>query len=337
MNTIVRKFASLGILFFLSCSHSLLLQAGTFALSTPDTRIIGENSSTKVREGDTLADIARRYNMGNGEMRLANPDVDPWLPDVGASVTVPSQYILPDGPREGVVLNLAEKRLYYFPPRENAYYVPEVITHPISIGRQNWKTPLGTTRVVHRLTQPAWYPPKSVRAEHAANGQPLPPMVPPGPDNPLGDYALILEASGYLIHGTNKPLSIGMRVSHGCIRLYPEDIASLFNRVGRGTPVRIIDQPYKAGVRHGQLFVEVHPPIDDEGEEEAANRDIEPLLEVVRKEVADRPEIALEEVDWERVRELFHRADGVAQPVTPSKDRRDPTELPQMVSGNRYR
>lgn len=313
MSTVKNNFSSLGILLFLSYTLSLHLQAGTFVLSTTDTRIIGENSSTAMREGDALVDIARRYNMGYEEMRLANPELDPWLPEVGAVVTVPNQYILPDEPREGVVLNLAEKRLYYFPPQEGPDDVQKVITHPISIGRQNWNTPLGVTHIVQRLTQPAWYPPAAVRAEHEANGRPMPAVVPPGPDNPLGDYALLLGISGYLIHGTNKPLSIGMRVSHGCIRLYPEDIAALFNRVGRGTPVRIIDQPHKAAVREGRLFVEVHPPTD---ETDAESRDIEPVLEIIRNEVESQPEIAAEDVDWERVSEVFQRADGMAYPVT---------------------
>jgi L,D-transpeptidase ErfK/SrfK len=159
-------------------------------------------------------------------------------------------------------------RLYYFPPPEPGI-PPAVQTYPVSIGRMDWATPLGETKLVRKDRDPAWYPPESIREEHAAQGDPLPRVVPPGPDNPLGKYALRLEIPGYLIHGTNKAFGVGMRVSHGCIRMLPEDIAELFARIPVGTPVRIINQPVKAGWYGGDLYLEVHPPL----EEDQAGRD----------------------------------------------------------------
>ena len=212
------------------------------------------------RYEDTLADLARRYDVGYEEIMAANPGVDPWLPGKGTRIVIPSQFVLPDAPRRGIVLNLPEMRLYYYPlpkPGQPAL----VITYPVGIGREGWSTPLGLTKVVSRVAGPTWYPPASIRREHAQDGDVLPASVPPGPDNPLGKYALQLAIPGYLIHGTNKRYGPGMRVSHGCIRLYAQDIEYLFRGVPVGTPVRVIDQPYKAGWKNGVLFLESHQPL----------------------------------------------------------------------------
>ncbi len=234
-------------------------RADTFALSE-DSRVVGALYAITAREEDTLVDLARRYDLGYEELRAANPGVDPWLPRPGSRIVLPARHILPDAPREGIVLNLAALRLFYYPkPGPGGSRV--VITHPIGIGREEWPTPRGSTRVVERVANPTWRVPESIRREHRAAGDPLPAVVPPGPDNPLGRYALRLAVPGYLIHGTNKPGGIGMRVSHGCIQLFPEDIEPLFKKVAVGTPVRIVDQPYLAAWDGGVLHLEVHAPL----------------------------------------------------------------------------
>jgi lipoprotein-anchoring transpeptidase ErfK/SrfK len=172
----------------------------------------------------------------------------------GTRVILPTQHILPDTPREGLVLNLPEMRLYYY-PKPSTGKPRTVVTFPVSIGRMDWATPLGLTRVTAKVINPVWYPPASIRAEHEQEGQALPPEVAAGPDNPLGQYALQLGRPGYLIHGTDRPYGIGMRATHGCIRLYPEDIQRLFEEVPVGTPVRIVNQPYKAGWYRGVLYL----------------------------------------------------------------------------------
>lgn len=232
--------------------------AAAYWLPESGNDVVGTIEQTLAGPEDTLLDIARRYNVGYEEIRLANPDLDPWLPGIDRPVQIPGRFILPQAARKGLILNLAEMRLYYFPKAARGEKA-QVITHPVSIGRVDWKTPLGQTRISKKAHKPSWYPPASIRAEHKEKGDPLPKVVPPGPDNPLGEHALRLAIPGYLIHGTNKPFGIGMRVSHGCVRMYPEDIAALFDIVPVGTPVTIIDQPVKAGWQNGVLYLEAHP------------------------------------------------------------------------------
>lgn len=229
----------------------------------PGSDLIGEVEIIHTRYEDTFVDLMRRYDVGYEELVRANPDVDPWLPGEGTELVIPSRYVLPDAPHRGIVLNVPEYRLYYFPDGDEG----RVITHPVSIGREGWNTPYGTTTVVKKVHMPSWYPPESVRAEHAAQGDPLPAIVPPGPDNPLGEHELKLGFPSYLIHGTNKPRGLGMRVSHGCVRLYPEDIAELFDMVEPGTPVTIVNQPYKLGWGEDGLYMEAHPPLSEESDD----------------------------------------------------------------------
>lgn len=237
--------------------------AETLPLPPDNVSVIGEMRSVRALEEDTLSDIARRYGLGYQETVLANPGVDPWVPGEGTTIILPTQHVLPDAPREGVVVNIPEMRLYYYPlPKKGE--AREVITLAVSIGRMDWKTPLGVTRIIQKTANPTWYPPASVRIEHAERGDILPKVVPPGPDNPLGKFSLRLDIPGYLIHSTNNPYGIGMRVTHGCIRLYPEDIQAFFDDVPVGTPVRLVNQPFKAGRRDGQLYFEAHPPLDED-------------------------------------------------------------------------
>ena len=250
--------------------------ASLFPLPADGSSMVGADASVTTVYEDTLPDLAHRFSLGYYEIIRANPGVDVWLPGAGRELTLPGRRILPPGPREGIVVNLPEHRLYYYPPA-HGHEQPVVITYPISVGKMDWRTPLGETRVIARILNPSWYPPESIRKEHAANGDPLPKVVPPGPDNPLGDFALRLAAGHgeYMIHGTNNPTAVGMSVTHGCIRMYPEDIAALFTLVPVGTPVRLVNEPVKIAWVEGRLYLEAHPPVDDEGQS------VEPDLQVL--------------------------------------------------------
>lgn len=282
----------------------------------PDSDVIGQPAHDVIREGDTLVTMARMHDLGHWDIRRANPEVDVWLPRPGTRIFIPQQYVLPDAPREGIVVNLAETRLYFFPDeRLPDTDGPMVVTHPIGIGILERATPTGSTRVTHKLDDPAWYPTDQVRAFYAAEGRTLPRMVPPGPDNPLGEHAIILERKGYLIHGTHRPAGVGMRVSQGCIRLYPESIRSLIRQVPVGTPVHIVDQRIKAGFHGGQIFVEVHPPADREApsDTDAARRELERRVESLIRRHGDAVH---GQVDEQLLAAALARADGVATVVT---------------------
>ncbi|HEX7966649.1 MAG TPA: L,D-transpeptidase family protein [Stellaceae bacterium] len=227
----------------------LLLAAADPAPAPRPPELIGIPTIYVTRQSDTLLDIARAYDLGYVEVRAANPGIDPWLPGAGKVLTLPTQNGLPDSPRRGIVINLAELRLYYFP------VAGDPLSFPIGIGREGWETPVGRTRVAKKRVHPVWVPTAS---EHEENPE-LPASVGPGPDNPMGDYALYLGWVGYAVHGTNRPYSVGRRGSHGCIRLYPEDIEILFHAVAAGTPVTVVDQPAKVGWSAGELYLEVHP------------------------------------------------------------------------------
>lgn len=284
---------------------------------TPDQDVVGHLQVTMARHEDTLMDIARRFNVGYEEIIRANPEVDPWLPGEGSQVVLPTEFVLPDAPREGVVLNLAAMRLYYYPKREKDAPI-EVITNPIGIGRVGWVTPEGSTKVVSRVKDPVWTPPLSVRQEHAKDGDMLPEKVPPGPDNPLGRHMMRLGWPGYLIHGTNKPPGVGMRSSHGCIRLYPEDIEALYDSVPIGMRVTVVNQPYLLGWRGEQLLFQAYAPQEDD------KRDWSDVPKALRKNAA-RPRVRLWKkiaaqtgsIDWEAVQQAAARPVGIALPVGP--------------------
>ena len=284
----------------------------SYMLEQPGDTMIGAIQTVRALHEDTLPDIARANGLGFREIKLANPGVDTWLPGDGTEIVLPTQFVLPDAPREGIVLNIPEMRLYYYPP-ENP---EQAVTHPIGIGRQGWATPYLDTRIIQKKTRPAWYPPESIRKEHAEQGDPLPKRVPPGPDNPLGNYAMRLGQPEYIIHGTNKPFGIGMRVSHGCIRLYPEDIESLYQKVKLRTPVRIINQPYKVG-RHGEkLYLEAHPYLEEDTEQFQGN--LTSVVENLIKLTGDGGY----EVDWDLVNSVITEPDGI------------PVEIGRVIEGN---
>lgn len=316
---------------FLGVMSAVSLRAEIYELPPEGYDVVGAIATVTTRQEDTLVDIARRHGLGYHDIVRANPDVNVWVPGEGTEVVLPTRFVLPPGPRRGIVLNLAEYRLYYYPKPvdgEPAY----VMTYPISIGRMDWETPLGATSVVSKVKNPSWYPPQSVRDEHAADGRPLPRIVPPGPENPLGKYAMRLGIPGYLIHSTNRPAGVGMRVTHGCIRMFPEDIEYLFPSVDVNTPVRIINAPVKIGWFGDELVMEVHPVLEaavSEGEEElvAADIDVDIADEATDgSEVSAQPKDPLTYVteqfiavtsnragalDWDEVELLIERSDGI--------------------------
>jgi L,D-transpeptidase ErfK/SrfK len=285
------------------------VDATVFELPDATTQVVGEDLHIKTRYEDTLVDIARRYSLGYEEITRANPGVDPWLPGEGTDIVVPGRRILPDVSHEGIVVNLPEHRLYYFPkPKRGAK--PVVVTYPVSIGKMDWKTPLGETRVVSKQVKPSWYPPESVRKEHAERGEPLPAVVRPGPDNPLGEFAMRLDIhpGSYLIHGTNNPLAVGMPVTHGCIRMYPEDIATLFPTVPVGMKVRLINEPVKVAYENGELWLEVHPPVDAQGQT------VEPVLAEFEEQLNRELGASTTAIHWDYAIETLQAARGI--PVT---------------------
>ncbi len=244
------------------------VRADTWVLPPHDVDIFGQIRMTQASREETLLDIARQYDIGQIEILLANPAVDRWLPQDGAKVILPSRYIIPHVERRGLVLNLPEMRIYYFPESIKGEK-PVVITHPVGIGRMDWVTPLGVSKIVEKKKDPTWIPPKSLQMDRIANGeQPYPNIVPPGPTNPLGRHAMRLSIGGgsYLIHGTIKPFGVGMRVSAGCVRMYPEDIEALFDKIPVGTQVHVVNQPIKLGWLLDSLFIELHPPLEEDEE-----------------------------------------------------------------------
>jgi L,D-transpeptidase ErfK/SrfK len=285
-------------------------QATVYTLATPDQRVVGDDQTVTTVYEDTLYDLARTYSLGSEELIRVNPGVDPWLPGAGKSLLIPGRHILPAAPHVGIVVNLPEHRLYYYPkPRRGA--PQQVISYPVSIGKMDWKTPIGVTHVIGKEKDPIWIPTASVRAEHAADGDPLPARVPPGPANPLGAFAMRLAAGDgtYLIHGTNNPIAVGLAVTHGCIRMYPEDVQALFPLIPVGTPVRIVNDPVKVVWVDGELLLEAHPPVDSQGQ--SFEPDVDQFADLLRAAVGD----STVAIHWDYAREVLQKADGVLATV----------------------
>jgi len=288
----------------------LLLPASLFAaeypVADPSVPVIGELGFITAKHTDTFPALGREYGVGFEELKMANPAVDPWLPGEGTVVTVPTRHLLPDAPREGIVINLPEYRLYYF-----GKYLGDgrISTFPISIGKQDWATPLGTTSVIQKRRNPTWFPPPSVLQEYAARGEPLEKAVPPGPDNPLGGYSMRLAIPGYLIHGTNKPGGLGMQVTHGCIRMHPDSIGWLFPQVEVGTPVTLVNQPYKFAYFNDRLYFQAFKLLEPEGDKPAhsMSRLMDAFLQLEDSEYMD--------VDWDLVDHMFRNPSGVPMVV----------------------
>ena len=271
--------------------------------------VVGLVQMTTIGADDTLPDVARRFNLGYEEIVRANPGVDPWLPGEGREITLPTQFVLPNAPREGLVINVPAMRLFYYPKRKEGE--PAVVyTYPIGIGKVGWATPEGTTKVLARTQDPTWRVPISIRKEHLENGDPLPAVVPPGPDNPLGRHSFTLGWPSYLVHGTNKPYGVGMRSSHGCIRLYPEDIEMLFDAVPIGTQLRVVNQPYLIGRAGDDIVMKAYGALEDDKRawDKARRKLLEKSLTEGAKKAVKEGELT---IDWDRVEALATEARGV--------------------------
>ncbi len=287
----------------------LLLPALALAVTYPipeNGDVVGEVYIIHSQYEDTLIELARKHDLGYYEMVNANPRVDPWLPGRGTKIIVPRQYILPDAPREGIVINLAELRLYYYDTENNT-----VTTHPIGIGTEWWPTPMMEKEtIIGKQKDPSWHVPQSILREHEAKGQPIAAVWPPGPDNPLGQYALRTSKPGYLIHGTNRPVAIGRRVTHGCIRMFPEDIEQLYYKVPVGATVRVVHQPIKKGWDDEKLYVEVHEPL------EGYPLGMDDLLfELMAISEQPRDDNRTYIIDWDQIKQLDRDMSGIPQPI----------------------
>lgn len=279
-----------------------------------DDAVIGELQVTKVGGEDTFSDIARRFNLGYEELVRANPGIDPWLPGEGREIVLPTQYVLPNAPREGLVINVAQLRVFYFPKVAEGEPAT-VITHPIGIGKVGWSTPEGTTKVTGKQKNPVWTPPASVRKEHREAGDPLPARVPAGPDNPLGAYKMTLGWPSYLIHGTNKPYGVGMRSSHGCIRFYPEDIEQLYGEIPIGTKVTVVNQPLVVGWHRDAMYLQAFPVLEDDTRVHPAGADAV-LKAGMSDEMWQRAKAHNAAVDLALVDALVTKPRGIAVPVS---------------------
>lgn len=303
MQQIMGKRLALWFLFptILLSSYSHSSFASQFPLPPTPNAVVGQVKQVTAQDGDTLGVIGQREDIGYIEMAEANPGIDPdRVLGSGSTVNVPSSYVLPQAPRRGIVINLAELRLYYFPSGKNV-----VVTFPVGIGREGWETPEGATRIGSKMKDPVWYPTDAVRADAAAQGYYLPKSVPAGPDNPLGRYALRIASTTYLIHSTNKPEGVGRRSSAGCMRMYPDDAQYLFQHVAVGTPVYIVNQPYKAGWQGNKLYLEAHMPLQEQQVNDGS--DNAPLVQEVLRVARARDY----KIDWNAVRKVAEEQSGL--------------------------
>lgn len=267
--------------------------------------VVGSVKTAVAKAGDNLAQIARDYDMGYTELEEANPNIDPDHLKPGTVVVIPSQFILPNTPRNGIVINLAEMRLYFYNNGGRT-----VNTYPIGIGREGEDTPIGVLKIIQHIPNPTWYSPESIRIARAKEGIDIPKVVPPGPDNPLGKFAMRLSKPTYLIHGTNDPLGgIGRRSSSGCIRLYPEDIEKLFGMVPNGANVYIINEPYKAGWLASNLYLESHMPLSNG--DTLTPKDAERIKTVVKLAIKDKQAM----VEWNKAMDISDETQGLPQPI----------------------
>tara|TARA_R110000868_G_scaffold43803_6_gene146960 strand:+ start:1443 stop:2477 length:1035 start_codon:yes stop_codon:yes gene_type:complete len=298
--------------------------AGAEASGYPS--IVGKMQTHVTVYEDSLVDLARKFGLGYTEIVSANPGIDPWVPGADKKIVLPTAHILPAALHEGLVINLADQRLYFFRPDGRT-----VDTVPLGIGDSGWDTPKGTTKVVRKKKAPTWYVPKSVREQDPD----LPAIVKPGPDNPLGTHAVYLGWPAYLFHGTNKPYGVGRRVSHGCVRLYPEDIARLFPDIKVGTPVTVVDQPVKLARQGDQLWLEIHPSQEQADEVEQTGKltpakpaEFEYFIAMAAGEDSDR-------IDWDAAKQAAVERRGIPigilRPKSVSETASGQAEAPETV------
>jgi L,D-transpeptidase ErfK/SrfK len=272
----------------------------------PSADLVGSLSFRSALAEDTFVDLAPALGVGYLELVAANQSLDPWVPTAGARIVVPGAHLVPSGPREGIVVNTGDLRLYYFAPGQPTR------SYPIGIAKEGYATPHGTTKVVRKKEKPTWYPGPTARRDDPT----LKAAVPPGPDNRLGEYALYLGWHGYLIHGTNDPRGVGRHSSRGCIRLYPGDIEELFGLAGIGTKVRVVQEPVKLGWIAGELYLEVHPEKDRAlALDETGKLEREPVRDL-RAIVTKAAAAQATRVDWDRVARASLASAGVPVRIT---------------------
>ena len=269
-----------------------------------DEDVIGQMAAMRLERGDSLPDIARHFSLGVNTVSSANPGVDVWVPEAGERILLPMSFILPYAPKKGIVINLATMRLFQYKGKGEMLAVS---TYPVGVGTSDRPTPMGKMYIARKKFRPTWYVPASIAADHRKKGDPLPPSVPPGPLNPLGEHALYLSRITYLIHGTNKPASIGLRATNGCIRLYPEDVERLFENTPVKTPVKIVNQPYLVGRRDGIVYLEAHTPFEKTGK--ANWKKIYAKLKKIEKRSGDT-------LDWNKIKDVVIEARGYPVPVS---------------------
>jgi L,D-transpeptidase ErfK/SrfK len=292
---------------------ALPVQGASFPWPAPGSNIVGHIQTVTVNAQNTLLDVARHFDLGYEEITAANPGVSVWLPGAGTTIVIPTEFILPPKPWSGIVINIAQRRLYYF-PKPAAHAPRQIITYPIGIARPGWATPLGQTRIIGKFKDPSWIVPKSILEEQLREGEPrFPAYFPPGPRNPMGMLAMETGFAKIFIHGTNRPWGVGLRSSHGCLHLYPEDAADLFPRVTIGTPVRVIDEPYLVGKRDGMLYVSSHEPVGvDPGGQSGATRAVAAVAFYSKHYGEAAPGSGL---DWDRLLAIVAARRNTPEPI----------------------
>jgi L,D-transpeptidase ErfK/SrfK len=278
------------------------IERNAFSVAKGDD-VIGRLAFITLERGDTLPDIARHFSLGLNGVSSANPGVDIWVPEAGKRIILPLSFILPDAPRKGIVINLAAMRLFQFKGDSESL---TVLTYPVGVGTEERPSPTGQMYVERKAVRPTWHVPASIAKDHLKKGDPLPAEVLPGPQNPLGEYALYLSKSTYLMHGTNKPASIGLRATNGCIRLYPENVKKLYESTPVKTPVSIVNQPYLLGQRNGVVYMEVHA-----SPEELDTVDFDKAYTKLRNIEKESGRT----LDWSKVKKVLAEARGIPVPI----------------------
>ncbi|MGH8202202.1 MAG: L,D-transpeptidase family protein [Steroidobacteraceae bacterium] len=317
------SWAATGTLLAAGLLGSLLAtssRAAVFTLPPDDSSLIGQDQQIQSQSADTLLDLARKYSVGYWEIQEANPKVDLWLPGQGTSITIPGTFIVPPVDHQGIVINLPQHRLFYFPKR-GRHDQPIVITYPVSPGEGDFPTPVGVTRIIRKVPHPIWIPTAHILKAHAEAGDPIPRVWKAGPDNPMGEWALetTLSHGEIYIHGTNNPMAIGMSVTHGCVRLYPEDIAALYPVVRVGTAVTIVNEPVLASLQGGQLYLEVHPPTTSNHVPAPPNYD--QISQIIDTAIGNN----VVAIDWDEVRQVATQANGIPELIGVQADTKPPT------------
>jgi L,D-transpeptidase ErfK/SrfK len=320
------SWAATGVLLAAGAVGSLLAarsQAAVFTLPPNGGSLIGQDQQIQTQAADTLLDLARKYSVGYWEIQEANPKVDMWLPGQGTGLTIPGRFIVPPVEHKGIIINLPQHRLFYF-PKAHRHDQPIVITYPASPGEGDFPTPVGATRIIRKVPHPVWIPTAHILKAHQLAGDPIPKIWPAGPDNPMGEWALetTLSHGEIYIHGTNNPMAIGMSVTHGCVRLYPEDIAALYPVVRVGTPVTVVNEPVLASLQDGELYLEVHPPTNSN--HIAVAPDFDKISQIIDTAIGQ----SVVAIDWDKVRQVAAQANGLPQLIGIQADYTPPPGTP---------